>query len=143
MGVYCSLTAIAGPLAPGTPAYGSVDLDKTWHALHFLLSGTAGEGSDPSQFLLSGTQIAETSDHCRFHPHAAVISFSRVLDAVDDTELVGRLDRRRMRELDIYPGHWGEDEAFDRRFLLQHLTPLRAFIARHASEGHAVLVTIC
>jgi hypothetical protein len=48
-----------------------------------------------------------------------------------------------MRELDIYPGGWGEDEAFDRSFLLQHLTPLRAFIARHAKEGHAVLVTIC
>ncbi len=143
MGVHCSLHAIATPPRPGTPTYGSVSLDKTWHALHFLLSGTAVEGSDPTQFLLSGAQIAETSDHCKLHPHAAVEAFSRVLDAVDDTELLGRLDRRRMGELDIYPGHWGEDEAFDRAFLLQHLTPLRAFIARHAREGHAVLVTIC
>jgi hypothetical protein len=143
VGVYCSLTAFAPPLGPGATTYGRVDLDKTWHALHFLLSGTACEGSDPSQFLLSGTQIAETPDHCKFHLHAAVEAFSKVLDAVDDTELLGRLDRRRMQELDIYPGGWGENEAFDRSFLLQHLTPLRAFIARHAKEGHAVLVLIC
>jgi hypothetical protein len=142
VGVYCWLHAVAAPLAPSTKTCGSLYLDKAWHGLHFVFSGTAGDGSDASQFLLSGTQIAETSDHCRLHPHASVEAFSRVLNAVDDTELLGRLDRRCMGELDIYPGHWGEDEAFDRAFLLQHLTPLRAFIARHAKEGHAVLVTI-
>jgi hypothetical protein len=47
VGVYCSLTAFAPRLGPGSPTYGSISLDKTWHALHFLLSGTASEGSDP------------------------------------------------------------------------------------------------
>lgn len=143
MGLYCSLTAVAAPVAPGSPTFGSVSLDKTWHALHFLVSGTAGEGSAPGQFLLGGTQLAETSEHCKLHPHAAVAAFAGVLEAVSDDELLARLDGERMRELDIYPGHWGRDEAFDRAFLLEHLRPLRAFIARHAEEGHAVLVTIC
>lgn len=142
MGLCCSLYAVDGSLAPGGPTFGSISLDKTWHALHFLLSGTADEGSEPSQFLLGGTQLEEASDHCKLHAHVAVEAFSRVLDAVDDAELLARLDRQRMRELDIYPGHWGEQETFDREFLLQHLTPLRAFIARQAKEGHAVLVTI-
>ena len=31
-----------------------LDLDKAWHGLHFLFTGTAWEGTEPANFLLSG-----------------------------------------------------------------------------------------
>src|SRR5687768_13192892 len=37
-----------------------IDLDKAWHGLHFLFTGTAWEGAPPECFLVSGgTEIGQ------------------------------------------------------------------------------------
>lgn len=38
----------------GAAGHQSVDIDKAWHALHFLFTGTAWEGEMPASFLLVG-----------------------------------------------------------------------------------------
>lgn len=40
----------------------TVRLEKSWHAIHFLLSGTADAGEDPSQFMLSGVPMPGARD---------------------------------------------------------------------------------
>jgi hypothetical protein len=38
----------------------STDLDKAWHGIHWLLTGTADSGSEPLCYLLAGgTQIGD------------------------------------------------------------------------------------
>ena len=38
------------PPAPGE----QLDVDKAWHGLHFLLTGTADGGAEPASYLLTG-----------------------------------------------------------------------------------------
>src|ERR1700722_3238791 len=35
-------------------AYADLDVDKAWHGLHFLLTGTAWEGAPPLDFIVKG-----------------------------------------------------------------------------------------
>jgi hypothetical protein len=35
---------------------GSLDIDKAWHGLHFLLTGTAWEGTSPLDFIVAGAR---------------------------------------------------------------------------------------
>src|SRR5687767_13290253 len=39
-----------------TPA---LDLDKSWHGLHYLLTGSAWEGEGPQAFLVSGGELID------------------------------------------------------------------------------------
>jgi hypothetical protein len=37
-------------------AHAELDGDKAWHGIHFLLTGTAGEGTPPLDFIVRGGQ---------------------------------------------------------------------------------------
>ena len=39
-----------------------LDLDKAWHAIHYLLTGDS-----KLTFLLTGTQIEDVEEHCEVH----------------------------------------------------------------------------
>src|SRR4051812_40770621 len=44
----------------GFGPFADLDIDKAWHAIHFLLTGTAWEGEPPLDFLaIGGTEIGE------------------------------------------------------------------------------------
>jgi hypothetical protein len=91
-----------------------IDVDKAWHCLHFLLTGTAWEGKPPLNFIAAGG--SEVGDEevgygpARAFGSAAVRSIADALDQLTLEDLVGRFDGKRMDELEIYPdeGHWTE-----------------------------------
>jgi Domain of unknown function (DUF1877) len=140
MGLLCTLHAVNDETLQNGELYESLELDKAWHGLHFLLSGSASQGAEPSQFLLSGTLLPEVSEQVAVHRHSAVEAFSKFLQSVSNDVLAARYDPRRMQELEIYPEIWTDEEGLS--FILRLVDPLRAFIARHASLGHAMLVVI-
>jgi hypothetical protein len=140
VGLLCTLHAISDDELENGSTFESLELDKAWHGLHFLLSGSAGDGPAPCQFLLSGRRLPEVSEHVAVQRHLAVEAFSRILDGLADEAITARYDPRHMEELEIYPGIWTEEGALS--FVQQFVAPLRAFMARHSTLGHAVLVVI-
>ena len=109
-----------GPAKPAAaeltlePGGVSCDLDKAWHAIHFLLTGSDWEGEFPLAFLLAGGVPLKDLDVGYGPPR--ILSPGQVAE-VDDTigaisadELCGRFDANAMAEADIYPEIWACDD---------------------------------
>jgi hypothetical protein len=67
-----------------------------------------------------------------------VSAISTVLTAIDQKEIVGRYNPRRMDELGIYPGNFAEDADW-RSELRRDFRRLREFYSRAAIAGDGVL----
>ena len=120
-----------------------LDVDKAWHGLHFLLTGSAWEGSFPLNFIVSGGE--EVGDDLGYGPargltSADVRAINAALEPLAADELGQRFDAQRMTELQIYPFGWSDDPEGERAYLLEYYTDLRAFVHRTAEQGRALLV---
>src|SRR5687768_10108992 len=61
-------------------------LDKAWHGLHFLLTGSAWEGSPPLDFLVAGEPIGEEEigyEPPRAHSSETVAEVAAALAPID------------------------------------------------------------
>jgi len=131
------------PAAPGE----QLDLDKAWHGLHFLLTGTADGGPEPACYLLTGGEDLDDDDDVtvRLLRPDQVRAFADHLAALDTDELTRRFDPERMTTLGIYPDViWKRPEETDapRAFLLEAFSDLREFMGAVARDGDAVVVCI-
>ena len=128
----------------GAAANGNeLDVDKAWHGLHFLLTGTAWGGSFPLSFIVAGGE--EVGDDLGYGPARGLTSADvRTVDAalqpLAPDKLGQRFDAERMTELQIYPDGWSHDPEGEREYLLDFYADLRAFVHRTAEQGHALLV---
>ena len=91
-----------------------VDIEKAWHCLHFLLTGTASEGDPPLDFIVCGGREVGDEDvgygPARAFTSVEVKAIADALELVSIEELARRFDGKRMDELEIYPavGTWTE-----------------------------------
>jgi hypothetical protein len=126
--------------APGR----SVDLDKAWHGIHFLLTGTAWETStDLGLAVLGGEPLGDDLGYGpvrMLDPHQ-VDRVASALGRLSRDKLRLRFDRGRMRALEIYPDIWDEPEVLD-EYLLSNLDDLAKFYAEASAGGEAVLLAI-
>jgi len=129
----------------------AVDLDKLWHGLHYLLTGSADERPLPAGFLLSGGEDVgedEGDGTPRLLEPAQVRAIADLLAALDADELTRRFDARRMTELKIYPDPiWRRDADPDEAhtplgWLLDAFDELRTFMTAAARAGDAVVVDV-
>jgi hypothetical protein len=123
-----------------------LDIDKAWHGIHFLLTGTAWEGSFPLNFIVSGGKEIGDVD-VGYGPARALMSDDvRTLDAalepLTTEELERRFDAKQMTKLQIYPEIWDRDPDEDDSlgYLIEYYTDLRDFVRRTAERGHGLLV---
>ena len=122
------------------------DVDKAWHGIHFLLTGTAWEGSGPAAFLLQGgVEVGEEDvgyGPARAFSPAETRAIADALDALPPEELRPRFDPARMAELDLYPSIWTrppeEDDPLG--YLLAHYAELRRMVRTAAGDGLGMLV---
>lgn len=122
----------------------TVDLDKAWHAVHFLLTGTEWEVvGEAGQAVLGGEPVGEDlgTGPLRVVAAADVVTTSLALAALDEQELRGRYDPARMRELQIYPDVWDEEDVLD-EYVLPAFRDLAGLYARAAAEQQAVVLLI-
>jgi uncharacterized protein DUF1877 len=125
--------------------HGKLELDKAWHGLHYILSGTVEieAGASPlSQVVLGGTEIGEDFSGygaARSFTAAEVSELAAALAGVDEDEVMERYDPERMTELQIYPFGW--DDA-DREWLLDALRELRRFYGDAAANGRAIVTCL-
>jgi hypothetical protein len=140
--------AAAEPLAL-TEGEGEVlDLDKAWHGIHYLLTGTAWEGDPPLNFLVTGGH--EVGDEeVGYGPPRTLTPIetgevASALAALSDEQLRARFAPSEMMRLEIYPEIWDRDPAEDDTlgYLMEYLEQLRGTLARVVARGHGLLVTI-
>ncbi|MBG0568873.1 YfbM family protein [Actinoplanes aureus] len=122
-----------------------LDLDKSWHGLHYLLTGTAWEvGPGAGAAILGGDEIGDDGGYgpARVLSPEAVRSIDAGLAAIDPATLRERFDPAAMTTAEIYPAIWsGGEEAFD-SFLAPRFQELREFYRTAAAEDAAVLLAI-
>lgn len=148
MGMICTLTPIpAGCVADVSedPSlvdsdYGdvAVDLDKAWHGIHFLLTGSDYDGEEPlSLAIMGGEELG--GDGARLLSCEQVQAVAAVLPM--EEVLRSRFDPQRMTDLEIYPKIWDEgDEALD--YLISYYTPMAELFREAAGRGDSIAVDI-
>lgn len=124
------------------------DVDKAWHGIHFLLTGTAWEGEGPASFLVQGGREVGDEDvgygPARAFGPAETKAVSAALEALPAEALRGRFDAKRMTELDIYPTViWERDGQESLDYLIQHYEGLRQMLRSAAADGMGMIVYCC
>ena len=131
---------------PEIESEGEIDLDKSWHGIHYLLTGTAEAGDFPLGFLVcGGTQIGDVGvGYCPARAFRAreVKEVQRALSVIDDQTLRGRFDPAKMSELEIYPDIWERegDEALE--YCEENFRELIAFIDRASDMNLGVVISL-
>lgn len=95
-------------------SWDAFDLDKAWHGLHFLLTGTAEEVDGPAGFIIAGGDYLSHPDDdyliVRTLNSEEVRAFDEVLSANPPERLVERFAPAALKAADVYPDIWDEGE---------------------------------
>jgi len=137
-------TSLEEDEAAGTYIY----IDKAWHGIHFLLTGSAWEGEEPWCYLMNGGATFHQGD-----PDSApdrvlrpnqIAAWADALGAISTVELRRRFDPEAMMEAGIYPGIWDRDPKDDDTlgYLLEYYETLRSFLEQTKKENKGVIITI-
>lgn len=130
----------------GADSHNSVSLEKAWHGLHFLLTGSAWEGSGPLAFIGSGGEEIAGSDHgygpARLFSAEETAEINSALSKIDNDELWSRFNPEEMNEQEIYPNIWDEPEEDLKEEYLMYFNELKILIAAAATRGDSLRVSI-
>jgi hypothetical protein len=131
-------------LAPGEGDLGpDGGYEKSWHGLHYLLTGETDGGEPPLNFLMGGGRELELEDGeppLLTHSSADVRRIADALAGLSDEVVRGRANPAEMTRLDIYPGFWDRPEYMG--YLLDDLRRLREMVTTVADRGLGLLVSI-
>lgn len=125
------------------PAGRRLDIDKTWHAIHFLLTGSSWEGSYPLVCVVMGGESIGTQDvgygPARFLTPAEVKDVANSLDEISVSDLLERYDPDALNAEEIYPQGWSDAEE-ERKYIGQYYSQLTEFFRKAAHADDAMLV---
>ncbi len=107
------------------------DIDKMWHGLYYLLTGTAYEGAPPAGWLLNSPPIGD--DAFGYGPAMAISAahtreLSGYLNGLRREAVLGRFDAAIMMGLNLYPNIWDEDENELKEELGEAFDKLKAYV---------------
>ena len=122
------------------------DLEKSWHGIHYLLTGSAWEGDPPLDFLVNGgRQVGKIDpDHGPVRAFRAdqTRAIYESLSALSPYELRKRFNARDMTAKEIYPDIWTgaalEEDSL--RYLMDNLDKLRAFLRQTVEAKLGIVV---
>jgi uncharacterized protein DUF1877 len=124
----------------------SIDIDKGWHGLHFLFTGTADSGDEPACYLVRGGEDLDDEGQARALRPDQVQRFAEYLSTLNPAELTRRYDPARMAKLEIYPDAiWTRSaptEDFPREWLLECFADLQRFISQVAAANDGVVIHV-
>ena len=123
----------------------SLDIDKAWHGLHFLFTGTADNGEEPACFMVKGGEDCDDEGVRRALRPDQVRQFADFLTSVTKADLEQRFDPKRMTALEVYPRRiWSRVAPKDdpRQWLLDSVEELRVFVTRAADAGDGLVIDI-
>ena len=117
-----------------------VDIDKAWHAIHYLLTKNTS-----MFFLLTGQQIPGVSEHCEVHSPASVAQLWAEVAGLTVQDLMINFDPERFSAFNCYPGIWNDQQGHTdqgRGYLEQQLQRFLAALKEAAGNKLGLLVTI-
>jgi hypothetical protein len=122
-----------------------LDVDKSWHAIHYTLTGNSFGGDAPLANVVFGvTPIGE--EDLGYGPalgtdSVAVKAIAKALDEITETQFKEKFDVYALATAEIYPQIWDEgDEALD--YVVSYFTELREFYREAAEEDLAIVTFI-
>lgn len=106
-----------------------IDIDKAWHAIHYLFTNSAWGGPIPAKWIIYGDiPIPELNGgygpDCYLEP-AQVSKVNNLLKDVSEDEFRKRYNPRKLDSTDIYPNIWYRDTDSELEYLLYHYKNLR------------------
>jgi hypothetical protein len=127
-----------------------LDIDKSWHVIHFLLTGETWEAAPPLGNAVLGGQVLGEQDvgygPARFLMPAEVQEAINALNALPTTDLYMRFSFPALRAAQIYPDIWDEDDeatkAEEWEYVMWNYDKLVAFFHAAAEQGDAILLYI-
>jgi hypothetical protein len=126
-----------------------LDLEGSWHGLHFLFTGTAWDGELPAAFLVKGgTELDDDDDENvpRVLDPAQVRAIDAFLGSLSRQALAQHCDAQRMIELAIDPAPlWARETEQDHPMcdrLLDAFDDLRAFVRNTRERGQGMVVQV-
>jgi hypothetical protein len=127
----------------------SLRLEKSWHGLHFLMTGTADEADAPLGFLLAGgepvgdlDEADETDIPARLLAPEDVERWSAALEEITAAEFDRRFDPKKLAAEHVYPGIWTESREDLLSEYRMYFESLQQFVRSAAERGEAILVMI-
>lgn len=122
------------------------DLDKAWHGIHYLLTGTAWEGKPPLCYLVGGGQtigdVEVSYGPARVLRPDEVRAFDQALKAISLDDLSRRFNPDAMMRAEIYPEIWdrnpGEDDTL--AYVLEYFEPLKVVLHDAAQQKKGLII---
>lgn len=120
----------------------SCDVDKSWHGIHFLLTGKPWGGTGPeAKAVLGGTEIGPDLGYgpARYLSADEVREVAQVLDQISITEIQARFDADAMTAADLYSfdAEYPDDEL---EYITTYYEQLQQFYRTTADGGNAMLL---
>lgn len=125
-----------------------IRLDKAWHGIHFVLTGSDWGGDSPLNFLVSGGTPVGDEDlgygPARAFTTGEVSRIHAALDVLPAEEFKRRIDLRALAEAGIYPDVWEREDEVDvyLEYLVSYYATLRSYVETLARDGLGMLVYI-
>jgi hypothetical protein len=122
-----------------------VGLNKAWHAIHFVLTGSRLGGEEPLNFLVDeGTPVGEVD--VGFGPARVLRSdqvrrIAAALAPISPDEVARRVDVKRFDQEAIYPGHW-QHNGMGADDVVTSYRAMRDLIVRLADKGQGLVLYI-
>ncbi|HHX01343.1 MAG TPA: YfbM family protein [Firmicutes bacterium] len=118
-----------------------LSLDKAWHGVHFLLTGSSMPTDDLlSDVIMGGTEVGDDLGYgpARYLKPEEVAALAEGLGKVTQEDLYNKFSPDGMT--DVYPDIWDEEDAFE--YLLDNFFQLSEFFMAAAKEYCAMLVCV-
>jgi Domain of unknown function (DUF1877) len=125
----------------GGPTEDGLSLEKSWHVLHYLLTGKAEEAPPPlGNAILGGQQIGEDLGYgpARFLTPQAVREVATALNAISKDDLRKRFDLKAMMAAKIYPVR----DQSELRLAQDYFALVSRYYAEAAAAGNAMLLWV-
>jgi hypothetical protein len=124
----------------------ALSLEKSWHGLHYLLTGDAVQGEPPLNFLLDGGATVGDEDigygPARILDPALVAEVNAALTGFSESEFDARLDPAAMTAAEIYPNIWHEPRDALKQEYAGYLRELKEHVHRAAEAGQALMIAL-
>jgi hypothetical protein len=136
--------SIAGAVHPADREHDPgrhLDIEKSWHAIQFLLTGEPWEGKGPFQNAVMGGRALSEEDvgygPARYLLPDEVKEVALALAGLSGEALWERFDPKAFERAEIYPQGWSDD---GRDYVIGYYAELQAFFREAANAGDAMLL---
>jgi hypothetical protein len=119
------------------------NIDRAWHGIHYLLTGTAWDGSPPLDFLVNGGQFIGAPDEnhgpMRAFTGAETKAILDIFSTFSTYEMRKRYNPRDMAAKEIYPDIWSHEEE-SLSYLIENVERLRGFLRQAVEAQTGILI---